>query len=98
MRNFAERILKFLKSEDGPTAVEYAIILALNVVLCVVAITGMGANANKVFFQRQQQPVNRELTRQPSTVGHTVWQTFISPDANFTGREFFEGLGFYERT
>ncbi len=49
MRTFTRGILNFLHNEDGPTAVEYAIILALNVVLCVVAITSMGTNANKVF-------------------------------------------------
>jgi pilus assembly protein Flp/PilA len=49
MSRFARVIVNFLKREDGPTAVEYAVILALNVVLCVVAITGMGTNANKVF-------------------------------------------------
>jgi pilus assembly protein Flp/PilA len=39
----------FLKSEDGPTAVEYAVMLALIVVVCIVSITAMGTNANKVF-------------------------------------------------
>ena len=49
MRRLAEKVLTFVKSEDGPTAVEYAIILALNVILCVVAITSVGTNTNKVF-------------------------------------------------
>jgi len=49
MKKLAAVVVDFLKREDGPTAVEYAIILALNVVLCVVAITSMGTNANKVF-------------------------------------------------
>jgi len=49
MRKLAVLVVDFLKREDGPTAVEYAIILALNIVLCVVAITSMGTNANKVF-------------------------------------------------
>jgi len=49
MRGFTQAVMNFLKNEDGPTAVEYAIMLALNVVLCVAAITSMGSNANKTF-------------------------------------------------
>lgn len=49
MRRLAERIVTFLQDESGPTAVEYAIILALNVILCVVSITAMGSNANKTL-------------------------------------------------
>jgi pilus assembly protein Flp/PilA len=40
---------RFLKAEDGPTAVEYAVMLALIVVVCISAITALGGNANKVF-------------------------------------------------
>ncbi len=49
MRGLTQAVVNFLKNEDGPTAVEYAIMLALNVVLCVAAITSMGSNANKTF-------------------------------------------------
>ena len=49
MRSLCEAVVNFLKNEDGPTAVEYAVLLALNVVLCVAAITAMGTNANKTF-------------------------------------------------
>jgi len=42
-------IVQFLKAEDGPTAVEYAVMLALIVVVCIVAITSLGANANSTF-------------------------------------------------
>jgi pilus assembly protein Flp/PilA len=40
---------KFLKAEDGPTAVEYAVMLALIVVVCITAITALGTNAKEVF-------------------------------------------------
>jgi pilus assembly protein Flp/PilA len=40
---------RFLQAEDGPTAVEYAVMLALIVVVCVSAISAMGSNANKIF-------------------------------------------------
>ena len=47
---FLCRSLKqFLQAEDGPTAVEYAVMLALIIVVCVTAISAMGTNANKIF-------------------------------------------------
>jgi pilus assembly protein Flp/PilA len=42
VRNFTER-------EDGPTAVEYAVMLALIIVVCITAITALGTNANATF-------------------------------------------------
>jgi pilus assembly protein Flp/PilA len=42
-------IKRFLREEDGPTAVEYAVMLALIIVVCIVAITTLGQNANKTF-------------------------------------------------
>jgi pilus assembly protein Flp/PilA len=39
----------FLSREDGPTAVEYAVMLALIIVVCVVSITALGTNSNKTF-------------------------------------------------
>ena len=42
-------VKKFLKSEDGPTAVEYAVMLALIVIVCLTAIKAVGANANAKF-------------------------------------------------
>jgi len=38
-----------MKSEDGPTAVEYAVMLALIIVVCIVAITALGTSASKTF-------------------------------------------------
>ena len=43
------RLLEFLKSEDGPTAVEYAVMLALIIVVCLLAITTIGSQANITF-------------------------------------------------
>jgi pilus assembly protein Flp/PilA len=42
-------VVNFLKREDGPTAVEYAVMLALIIVVCVAAITTLGSNANSTF-------------------------------------------------
>jgi pilus assembly protein Flp/PilA len=49
MRKFMERVKNFLAKEDGPTAVEYAVMLALIIVVCITAITALGTNANKTF-------------------------------------------------
>ena len=49
MRNLAKSVVNFLKREDGPTAVEYAVMLALIIVVCITAITALGTNANKTF-------------------------------------------------
>ena len=40
---------RFLKSEDGPTAVEYAVMLALIVIVCLTAIQSIGTNAKSTF-------------------------------------------------
>ena len=42
-------VVNFLKREDGPTAVEYAVMLALIIVVCIGAITALGKNANNTF-------------------------------------------------
>jgi pilus assembly protein Flp/PilA len=49
MRKFGQLVVDFVKAEDGPTAVEYAVMLALIIVVCIGAITTLGGNANKTF-------------------------------------------------
>jgi len=49
MTTISRSLVKFLKAEDGPTAVEYAVMLALIVVVCIAAITALGGNANSTF-------------------------------------------------
>ena len=49
MRNVAKKFVEFVKKEDGPTAVEYAVMLALIIVVCIAAITTLGSNANETF-------------------------------------------------
>jgi pilus assembly protein Flp/PilA len=46
LRQFA---VDFLRNEDGPTAVEYAVMLALIIVVCIAAIGTLGTNANATF-------------------------------------------------
>ena len=49
MKKFANKVTRFLKSEDGPTAVEYAVMLALIVIVCLTAIQAVGTNASSAF-------------------------------------------------
>ncbi len=44
-----QAVTNFLQREDGPTAVEYAVMLALIIVVCIAAITALGSNANVTF-------------------------------------------------
>ena len=49
MKTLALKVRRFLASEDGPTAVEYAVMLALIVIVCLTAIQTIGTNANTTF-------------------------------------------------
>ena len=49
MKQFLNQVKHFIVSEDGPTAVEYAVMLALIVVVCLTAITAIGTNASATF-------------------------------------------------
>jgi pilus assembly protein Flp/PilA len=49
MKATLKNVVEFLKREDGPTAVEYAVMLALIVVVCIAAITAIGAASNQTF-------------------------------------------------
>ena len=46
---FAHRLIDFLKAEEGPTAVEYAVMLAVILVIVVGTIRLVGSNTNNVF-------------------------------------------------
>jgi pilus assembly protein Flp/PilA len=49
LRQCIRRTVCFIRREEGPTAVEYAVMLALIVVVCIAAITTLGTNARGVF-------------------------------------------------
>jgi pilus assembly protein Flp/PilA len=49
MKNLALKVRRFMVSEDGPTAVEYAVMLALIVIVCLTAINAIGTNASDTF-------------------------------------------------
>jgi len=49
LKKMCKSAFQFLKNEDGPTAVEYAVMLALIIVVCIAAITTLGQNAKQTF-------------------------------------------------
>lgn len=49
MNGILKSVKNFLVSEDGPTAVEYAVMLALIIIVCLTAISAVGTNANATF-------------------------------------------------
>ncbi len=49
MKGFVHCVKTFLKSEDGPTATEYAVMLALIIIVALGAITGLGTTVDAIF-------------------------------------------------
>ena len=49
VRSLARKVGRFIASEGGPTAVEYAVMLALIVIVCLAAIKSIGTNASTTF-------------------------------------------------
>lgn len=49
MKVLVNRIHEFLRSEDGPTATEYAVMLALIIIVALVAITALGDKIQGIF-------------------------------------------------
>jgi len=43
------RVQRFLTNEDGPTAVEYAVMLSLILVACITIVTTLGGKVSGVF-------------------------------------------------
>ena len=49
-KNALRQVANFLRDESGPTAVEYAVMLALIIVVCITAIQVLGTNSNNTFI------------------------------------------------
>ena len=49
MRSLIGRAKSFLKSEDGPTATEYAVMLALIIIVALTAIQLLGEKVEEIF-------------------------------------------------
>jgi len=55
MKLLAKKVHRFLVSEDGPTAVEYAVMLALIIIVCLTAISNLGQAVNTTFTNVKSQ-------------------------------------------
>ncbi len=49
MKNLKNRVVSLLVEEDGPTATEYAVMLALIIMVCLGAISGIGNTVSNIF-------------------------------------------------
>ena len=49
MKSTFQAVKQFIRSEDGPTAVEYAVVVALIIVVAAVGIAALGTNLNTWF-------------------------------------------------
>lgn len=49
MRKTAMNFRELIQNEDGATATEYAVMLALIIIVCIVAIAIMGNKVNNTF-------------------------------------------------
>ena len=49
LNNLWAHTAEFLDREDGPTAVEYAVMLALIIVVCITTITALGTNTKQTY-------------------------------------------------
>jgi len=58
VNTYLKPLLRFLQSDDGPTAVEYAVMLALIMMACIAAVTLLGSNTGASFADSQQKITN----------------------------------------
>src|SRR3990170_1428075 len=72
MKSLALKVHRFLVSEDGPTAVEYAVMLALIIIVCLTAIKAVGTTANDRFTD-----VKNALTPAP----YLLWSCLLLGDS-----------------
>lgn len=55
MKKSLVSLKQFLLDESGPTAVEYAVMLALIVIVCIGAISAIGQSSSDVFQEVANQ-------------------------------------------
>jgi pilus assembly protein Flp/PilA len=51
MKEVCEFLVRFLEEEKGASAVEYAVLLSLIIVVCLNAITTLGSNSRSTFVK-----------------------------------------------
>lgn len=53
MQKFLTTATRFVKSDDGPTATEYAVMLSLIIIACIATISLLGTEVNTIFSNVQ---------------------------------------------
>ena len=53
-----KKVLDFVFSEDGPTSVEYAVMMALIIIVCIGAITLVGGETANFWDNNRQELEN----------------------------------------
>ena len=54
---FTRKVVAFIKKEDGPTAVEYAVMLALIIVVIMAAVGNIGSTTSEMYNDLSLQGV-----------------------------------------
>ena len=54
LRRIVQAAVHFLAQEDGPTAVEYAVVLAL-IISVIISVSGIGTTTNSTYSNPQLQ-------------------------------------------
>ncbi len=54
MSALVKRVHAFLVNEDGPTATEYAVMLALIIIVALTAISALGSKVSSIFSNVEQ--------------------------------------------
>ena len=49
MKRLLASLQEFIKAEDGPTAVEYAVMLAMIIAVCFATIAALGSSTSNSF-------------------------------------------------
>jgi pilus assembly protein Flp/PilA len=49
MKGVTKNVRRFIQEENGPTATEYAVMLALIIVVALLAIGALGSKVNTMF-------------------------------------------------
>ena len=53
MKGLLKNVKRFVKEENGPTATEYAVMLALIIIVALAAISALGSKVNTIFTNVQ---------------------------------------------
>jgi pilus assembly protein Flp/PilA len=56
MGTWHDKLVRFLRAEDGPTSVEYAVMLALILMVCFASIGSLGASVNNMLTAATNVP------------------------------------------